>query len=353
MATAAASEPSGTSPDQILDQLRAQARSPALAYAAAARGEEPVHDAVGLRSAAAGAAVTTADLWHLGSITKSMTATLFARAVEAGVIGWDTTVAAVLGPVVSEIHPAYRDLTALELLSHRAGLVANAPLPTLLTLSDATDPAAVAAARRAYAAAVLRHTPAGPVRTSVLYSNAGYVVAGLMLEQRLAQSWEAALTARVFAPLGITTAGFGPPGTPGALDQPVGHTKALVGSRRIPHPPSANSLADNTPAMGPAGTVHMGLDDVLRYLAAHRDRPAGFLSAASWDRLHTAPFGGNYALGWVLREDGLWHNGSNTMWYAEVVVQPGKVAVAVTNDGHLATAQPVVAQALALALDRV
>jgi CubicO group peptidase (beta-lactamase class C family) len=293
------------------------------------------------------------DRWHLGSITKSMTATLFARAVEDGVIGWDTTIAEALGPVVPDIHPAFRDLTGLELLSHRAGLVANAPMMTIIPLSEARTPADIARGRQAYAAAVLRQNPVGPARTGFLYSNAGYVVAGLMVEQRLAQSWEAALQARVFAPLGITSAGFGPPGAPGALDQPVGHRKAMVGSRRLPQPPHPEHLADNPLAMGPAGTVHMALGDVLRYLAAHRDRPATLLGASSWERLHTPPFGGDYALGWLRRADGLWHNGSNTFWYAEVLVEGGKIAVAAANDGHLSGTAPTVAQALRLALDRV
>ena len=58
--------------------------------------------------------------------------------------------------------------------------------------------------------------------------------------------------------------------------------------------------------------------------------------------------GGHYAYGWIdwQREwaDGrvLWHNGSNTLWYALVMLVPSRnaVLVIVTNDGYLAKAQP-------------
>jgi len=36
--------------------------------------------------------------------------------------------------------------------------------------------------------------------------------------------------------------------------------------------------------------------------------------------LHTVPFGGKYAMGWVaVSPEQRWHNGSNTMWYAEII----------------------------------
>lgn len=35
--------------------------------------------------------VTTADLWHIGSVTKTFTSTLVARFVERGDLGWEST----------------------------------------------------------------------------------------------------------------------------------------------------------------------------------------------------------------------------------------------------------------------
>ena len=51
--------------------------------------------------------------------------------------------------------------------------------------------------------------------------------------------------------------------------------------------------------------------------------------------LHTPPFGGDYAFGWIVRPDGaLWHNGSNGQWYAamEFNARRGVSAAAASND---------------------
>ena len=84
-----------------------------------------------------------------------------------------------------------------------------------------------------------------------VYSNFNYVVAAHMLERRYDDSWEGLITARVFAPIGMETAGFGAPNTSQGVDAPWGHD---------PEPVPFGPLADNPPALGPAGTVHASLD---------------------------------------------------------------------------------------------
>ncbi len=41
-------------------------------------------------------------------------------------------------------------------------------------------------------------------------------------------------------------------------------------------------------------------------------------------------------MGWARRGDALWHNGSNTLWYAEVMFDSSKgcASVAAANDGR-------------------
>jgi hypothetical protein len=65
--------------------------------------------------------------------------------------------------------------------------------------------------------------------------------------------------------------------------------------------------------------------------------------------LHTPPLGGDYAMGWFVRGDGaLWHDGSNMLWYAQVLVDTGSeiVAAAAANDGYMIKSRPAVGQAL-------
>ena len=73
----------------------------------------------------------------------------------------------------------------------------------------------------------------------------------------------------------------------------------------------------------------------LIYLCAHRDQ-ASILSSRGWRTLHTPAFGGDYALGWIVRRDGsLWHSGSTVNCYAEASFD--------SNRGFAVAAVPTVA----------
>jgi CubicO group peptidase (beta-lactamase class C family) len=176
------------------------------------------------------------------------------------------------------------------------------------------------------------------------YANNGFVVAGAMLEAKLDKPWEELVRTHVFTPLKLASAGFGAPGKKGALTQPAGH--AFDGKSHLAMR-VGEGVSDNPEVLGPAGRIHMSFDDVLAYLAAHVDGHP-FLKAATRQVLHTPPFGGDYAMGWVVRTGGdLWHNGSNTLWYAEVLLNPasGLAAVAAANEAQQSTA-PAVGKAL-------
>ena len=331
-----------------LAALRAQAGSPAFAAAARNRDGRALDLVDGLRAVGQPQPATTADKWHLGSITKSMTATLVARLVEAGRVSWSDSVGGVLGAAIPEMRAEYRDVTFRHLLCHRSGLPANIEISQMLGFPREREDAR--ADRIAYARMGLQQTPVGPKEQTFTYSNTGYVVAGAMLETKLGAPWEALIQAHVFDPLGMSSAGQGAPGTPGAYDQPVGHTAGPTtvqnGEQSAPlvaYPPGGQ-ITDNPAVLGPAGRVHATFEDVFKYLNAHCTNAAPFLRRESWEALHTPPFGGPYAMGWSERGGMLWHNGSNTLWYAEVIFDRsrGIVAAAATNDGRTsAVGQPI------------
>jgi len=324
---------------QSLAAMRAEAGAPAFAAAANNRDGRSINFADGLRAVGRTEQVTTNDEWHIGSITKSMTSTLVARCVEAGEVSWNDTVGGVLGSAIPDMRAEYRDVTFRHLLSHRAGLVSNLEWAEILGFQRENPDARQE--RIQYARLGLTRDPAGAKEQHFEYSNTGYVIAGAMLEQKLGATWETLISQRVFDPLGMASAGFGAPGTPGAYDQPVGHGPGILavseGNRAgavTPFPPGG-AISDNVAALGPAGRVHVTAADLLKFLNAHRDRTS-FLSGQSWDTLHTPPFGGPYAMGLAQRNGALWHNGSNTLWYAEVLIDParGISAFAATNDGR-------------------
>ena len=334
--TAAAKSADVLTKDSI-EALRREGNAPALAAAAVINGKAAQKWVAGERAAGSGVLATVNDQWHLGSITKSMTATLIARLAEAGAVSLNEKVGDLLKSVAPDMHQAYKSVTFRHLLCHRAGLTNNIPMEQFAKFPrESTD---VREDRRGYARIALGTPPIGPKESTFSYANNGFVVAGAMLEAKLDRTWEELIQAHLFAPLKLASAGFGAPGSKGELSQPAGH--AFDGKSHIAMR-VGEGISDNPQVMGPAGRVHMSMNDMLMYLHAHSDGP--FLEHESRRFLHTPPFGGDYAMGWIVRPTGeLWHNGSNTLWYAEVLFNPatGLAAVAAANEGQPGTASVV------------
>ncbi|MCH8822080.1 MAG: beta-lactamase family protein [Planctomycetes bacterium] len=328
-----------------LETLAAQARqdadAPALGLVVIRNGVEPELAVDGVRIFGNDAVVTSKDKWHWGSITKSMTATLVARLVEKDIISWDDTIDAHLGKSVPQMQDAYRDVTFRHLLMHRGGLAANIPIKRFAEFGQAPeDPISD---RLKWVRIALSQSPIGPKETKYAYSNNGYIVVGAMLEAATGESWESLIKREVFTPLKLTGAGFGAPNGKQPFDQPRGHQKVSDVDKAVP------LNVDNPAALGPAGRVHMPLADMARYLLVHASQRTDFLSPESYNILHTASLGGNYAMGWVVtKPEKRWHNGSNTMWYAEVAfnLAEGTAAAVVVNDGDRASVQTAVRELL-------
>lgn len=342
--------PRPLTPDMLRTERKA-AHIPAIGAAFRTNGGSPTVMVDGLRSADAAVPVTMADLWHLGSITKSMTATLVARLIESGGVTWDSTVGEVLG-AVPQMQASYKNVTFRHLLSHRAGLQPD--IPALSRIQFPLDGDGNIADRLKWATIALQQTPMAAPGVAMHYANNGYVVAGAMLERVYKKAWEALMTEHVFRPLKLASAGFGAPGTPGKLDQPLGHNADMFNPMKLkPKPVGPGHFSDNAVAVGPAGRVHMNLTDLTAYMEVHATEARDFLTPASWGVLHTPPFGGDYAMGWSIRQGRLWHNGSNGLWYAEVAFYPlhnPTVAAVVCNDGVIDKVKPAIGRLIDSAL---
>ena len=319
----------------ILKPIRQKFGVPAMAAAFVTSDGIQFVGAVGVRKRGTEIPVTLADQWHLGSDTKAMTATLIARLVERGQLKWDVTLAEVFPELAPQMHPDFKTVTLRHLLSHRAGLPAN------LDLAKYSGDDAVALRLRAVREELAKKPRRAP-GSNYEYSNLGYIVAGAVVEKTTGQSWEQAMNTEVFEPLQMKGVGFGGTGTPGQIDQPWPHTADG-------EPTSENGPAvDNPPVMGPAGRVHGSIQDWAKFiqdqLRGERGGPA-LLKSASYQKLHTPPFGGDYALGWMVAQRA-WgggtvfnHAGDNTMNFANVWVAPQRdfaILVCVNQSGDTA-----------------
>lgn len=321
---------------ELLAGIRKSSGAPAMAAACARGGGKATILVDGVRSLDAPAPVTPDDVWCIGSVTKSMTATLVGRLVDAGHVSWDMTVADVLGASIPDMRDGYKRATLHNLLNHRGGVQREIDQKDYdsFSLDGLDDPRAE---RLRWAGLALMQPPLGAPGEKTSYANSGYVVVGAMLEALLDQPWEALMRDAVFAPLGLTSAGFGAPGIPGKLDQPLGHSVSPTNPDQLVPAGLGSGNAVATPvAKAPAGRVHISMRDLVAFLNAHLLRPPEFLRPATWNMLHTPPEGSDYAMGWEVRTNGrLGHNGSNGFWWAQVAIDPTAqtVAAVAANDG--------------------
>jgi CubicO group peptidase (beta-lactamase class C family) len=333
--------PGGASLADLVTNLRKEHKLVGLAAKVMVDGKVMASAADGERKFHSNVPIELGDRWHLGSITKSITATMIARLVESGQMKWTDTV----GERFPEapIHEGWKPVTLEQLLTHTSGAPGNFPFRVMLR-KPAIGPECTRERRKAVID-VMAEKPAHPPGEKFAYSNVGYTIAGAMAESATGVSWEDLVKREVFETLELNEAGFGPPKSPSeTLDQPLGHR----GMRNWKT--SVSDQQDNTPIMGPAGTIHMTLGNLCEYATEHLRGELGagkLLTAQSHKRLHT-PKLHDYACGWVVKQptDDIpdtvyWHNGSNTMWYALVVFIPVKnMVVAVTaNDGDIKAAE--------------
>jgi serine-type D-Ala-D-Ala carboxypeptidase/endopeptidase len=232
--------------------------------------------------------------FQIGSITKTMTATLLACLVGDGRVALDDEIGRWLdaGP--------NGDITLEQLATHTSGLPRLAPnQPT-----GETNPYRDFTAQRAEEG--LRAAPRTP-GAGHLYSNFGYQLLGLVLERASGHRYQDLLTERLLGPLGMTCTGAGAAG---------------AGTRMTGHAGGRPSVHWDFALPGP-GAVEATAGDLARYLSACLTPPAGPLGAAirmcqqPRVRMDGGTAGG---LAWVITAGLLFHNGGTGGFSASMAI---------------------------------
>lgn len=312
----------------ILASLNADGEGPPALAAVVISGDRVVARGVtGERVSGSGVLATFDDRWHIGSCTKSMTATMIAVLVERGDLSWETTLEEVFPELVPTMDPRFRSVT-VEMLVQQRGGVSDVPAYWWFNGSPTE--------RRAFMTANTLALPPAAPPGEYRYSNCNVAVAGHVAERVTGIAWEDLMVQFVFEPLGMDSAGYGVPWDSIPPTDPWGHDQS-----GMPVTPGPN--ADNSSAIGPAATVHVSLDDWAKYAIDHlngsRGEPGTLLLPETYQRLHSGPPTGTgtdrYASGWqiILRswargdEPGdsgvtLHHGGTNTVFLALLWVCP-------------------------------
>jgi CubicO group peptidase (beta-lactamase class C family) len=269
-------------------------------------------ESAGVRKMGSSEAITHVDHFHLGSCGKAMTSALMAMLIDENKLQWETTIIEVFPELKDTIHPDYEHITLHQLLTHRAGIEDPSG-----QLAEHDNPD-IKERRYLYMIDILKE-PGQISAGDFQYSNIGYCIAGIMAERVTGKSWEELMEESIFEPLGMNSAGFGPPGTTGLVDQPWGHRKV----DKVWQP----SQSDNPEETGPAGTVHCSIEDWVRFLTLFLKQDDTLILKRRQIEKLIEPVG-NYACGWLVEQrdwtngNALFHNGSNGMWYVAVWVAP-------------------------------
>lgn len=328
---------------QLLEIMRAKSNQTALAAAVVIDGKLKAAAAVGTRKYGTKNWVTVDDSFIIASCGKSFTATLAALMVEEKRLNWDTTLKDVFPEL--KMRQEYENITFQQLLSHRAGLVKS-----FVADLDSNRFYTSTAGRMIYLEQLAQTKPIHPPGTVMYYSNAGYILAGLVMEKISGQEFTDLMSERVFKPLKLTTAGYGPPAGRERTSQPWGHiqTKSLWSLKAV--------RKDDQHYTYPAGNVSLSIKDWARFIIEHmpsnKADSISFLKAKILQKLHmpedNATWGydinylkfweneigwpltsANYALGWFVTKakDGeavLNHGGTSQAFQAEVYLSPSK-----------------------------
>jgi CubicO group peptidase (beta-lactamase class C family) len=323
----------------LLDSLRYELDLPALAGAIITDTSIIDAQAVGCRRYGGTLNITNNDQFNLGSNTKAITAVLIGILIDEGRLDWTTTLPEIFPEYAIAMKPEYKAVTILNLLSHSSGFRRISPDFKNGTPRD----------QRAEMVQWALNQPPVMTRGNYLYSNMGYNTLGAIAEKLTNRQFEELLIAKVLQPLGITSAGFGPMGTPGLEDQPLQHTNA-----RAPMEPTPDS--ELGPIYSPSGRLHMSIKDWAKYIqwvlaaeAGHQTLVSKKTATMLTSSIVLADGGNYYACGWIIYNSEwgggrtIGHNGSNGYNYSDAALAPNKhfAVITATNMGPGDMANPL------------
>jgi CubicO group peptidase (beta-lactamase class C family) len=339
-----------------LESVRVRSGVPALGVAIV-MGNQIISATTGFRKFDDPTPVTDDDAFHLASCTKSMTATVLAFLVDEGKLKWDSTLSEIFPDLADGMRPEYRGATVRQVLNQLIGLPTPSwPAPYEGAYWRASkEPLPVQ--RALYVKAALAAAPEAPVGTKFIYSNRNFVLAGAIAERVTGKSWETLIQERLFDPLDMKSAGFGPTASQDKLDGIWGH---LAGEKLTA---KSGPRSDNSPVLRPAASVHCSMEDWAKYARFVMRGVRGedeHLSRESFAALTTPPPDSNYAFGWWTHERSwgggtvLFHHGTITYNYCVVWIAPLRnfAVLVATNVGESYKVCNEVATALVLELDK-
>ena len=214
-------------------------------------GGETVAAGFGITSVENPLPVTSETLFQIGSITKTFTGTAIMELVEQGQLDLGATVRTYVPDFAVSDETASAQATIFHLLTHTGGWAGD--------FWHATGAGDDALAR--YVADMAELPQLVPIGSLWSYNNAGFCLAGHVIERALGKSYETALKDLLLEPLGLQASFFDPADVM-THRFAVGHNVA-EGTARVARPWPLERSAN------PAGGIASTVMDLLRYARFH------------------------------------------------------------------------------------
>ncbi len=221
--------------------------------------------------------------FRLGSITKQFTATAILQLAATGKLSVDDHVS----KYVPDSPAAWKDITIHHLLTHTSGIPNFTDFPDYeKTMRQHVTPTELVAR---FKARPLDFAPGSKYK----YSNSGYEVLGVIIENVSGEKYEDYLRKHIFDPLDMQDTGYD-------------HDTTIIKHRAAGYERSKDGKIRNAEYIDmsipySAGSLYSTVEDLYRWdRALYTDK----VLAARWREKMFTPFLNNYAYGWIVRGEG-------------------------------------------------
>lgn len=224
-----------------------------------------------------GGPVTPNTVFRIGSLSKGFAATLAGLAMTEGLLSPEDPVTR-FAPGIKLAGGAEQSLQLGHILSHQTGLPPNA----YDNLLEANTPVSEIYPKYRNVKLIC------PVGKCYSYQNIAFDIAGLAISSAYGENYDAALTRRIFAPLGMTTASVDQEGLSRTGDWARPHVRsAIKGSDDAFGPWRAVEVKPPYYRVPAAGGVNASILDMAAWLKAQMGGAPTILSPAVLDLIHT------------------------------------------------------------------
>lgn len=310
---------------------------PSISAAVYKDGDLVFAGAYGIKDITKKDSVSAKDVYHIGSIGKSMTATWAAYYVEKNIISWDTKIIDVF-PELDSLKSIYTNSRLIDLLSNSSGIVDLFNAEDWRTMKYSLNN--IDKQRKDLMLQALLNEDNLKLGKEWAYANINFTIAALMIEEKIDEKWENSFSDFWHNQLGIKV-GYGWPQDKEGEIVPKGHVK--IDGKYEKWGPSHPHQVPIT--IRPAGDVYMSIIDLAKYGNYHLiglKKGNKSISKENFEVLHT-PILENYALGWNIIKEGTpsipnveqhQHLGSGGTFKAILAIFPSEsLSVAIVHNG--------------------